>query len=364
MATEKTSTLAYYVSAHGYGHGVRSCSIVRAINRLYPQLAVHVVSGLPASFLCGGIGNAQNPIRPKSFDIGMVQLDSIRVDIDATLDRVKQLCARREELIAQEAAYLRENQIDLVVADIPAIPIEAAALVGIPRLAVGNFAWDWIYSAYEARDPDWKSVVDIFRKGYAKTDLLLRLPFCEPMTAFPHIKDIPLVASPGQCRREEIAAFTGCDPAKKWILLSFTTLEWDEEALACVERLGDYEFITVKPLEWERCNIHALDRERVSFSSTIASVDAVVSKPGFGIVSDCIANRKPLIYADRSDFLEYPILEAAIRKYIKHIHIPSADLYRGDLRASLERIWKSPEPTENLPSGGDEIAARRIAQFL
>jgi hypothetical protein len=363
VATGNKSSIAYYVSAHGYGHGVRSCNIIRAINKLYPDLAVHIVSSLPPSFLSSHIGSDRNPVRADSFDAGMVQLDSIRVDVNASLTKVTQLYSRREELVAGESEWLRENRISMIVVDIPAIPIEAAALLDIPRLAVGNFSWDWIYSEFLARDIRWNPIVGIFQEEYAKTDLLLRLPFCDAMSAFPRIEDIPLVASPGKARREEIARFTGSDPNKKWILLSFTTLEWNDQALANVENIRDYEFFTILPLFWVRSNIHSLSREQASFSDTIASVDAVVSKPGFGILSDCIVNNKPLIYADRQDFLEYAILETAIRKHLKYIHIPAEDLYRGDLRKSLDHIWVSPDPESTLPHGGDHTAAHRIAQF-
>ena len=204
----------------------------------------------------------------------------------------------------------------------------------------------------------------MFRQQYGKTDLLLRLPFCEGMSAFPHIEDIPLVAIPGRTRRSEIAGLTGCNPGKKWILLSFTTLHWNEEALVRVEAIDDCEFLTVLPLQWKRRNIHGLSREQVSFSDVIASADAVVSKPGFGILSDCIVNQKPLIYADRSDFREYPILEESIRKYLKHLHIPADKLYAGNLHESLESIWTRPDPELTLPTGGDRIAAERIAALL
>jgi L-arabinokinase len=294
----------------------------------------------------------------------MTQVDSIRVDVDSTLKKVRQLYDRRREIIKAESEFLRKEGIRLIVADIPAIPLEAAAAIGIPRLAVGNFGWDWIYSEFLPRDPAWQPIINAIRDGYAQADLLIRLPFCEKMNAFPRIEDIPLVASPGKMRRAEIERVTQCDAAKKWILLSFTTLEWNEEALAKVECIGEYEFFTVRPLEWRRRNIHALDRELIPFSDTLASMDAVISKPGFGIVSDCIVNRKPLIYADRSDFLEYGVLEDGIRRYLKNLHIPSQDLYRGDLHESLDRIWEMPEPAKTLPWGGDRIAAQRIAEFL
>ncbi len=364
MGTSRDLSIAYYISSHGYGHGVRSCDIIRAINLLYPQLTVHIVNRLPASFLSNRIGTDRNPVRAESFDVGMVQLDSIRVDVDATLVQVEQLYSRRKELVEREYAFLRENHIKLVIVDLPALPLEAAATLGIPRLAVGNFGWDWIYSDFLRRDSRWRTVVDNLREDYAKTDLLLRLPFSEGMTAFPHHEDIPLVASPGLSRRAEIAALTGCNPNKKWILLSFTSLNWNADALKRVEEIQEYQFFTVRPLEWQASNIHALDREQVTFPDVIASVDAVVSKPGYGVLSDCVVNQKPLIYAERSDFLEYSILEDAIRKYLRHVHIPAADLYRGDLHESLDRIWERPDPEARLLRGGDRIAAQRIVHFL
>jgi hypothetical protein len=357
------SSIAYYISAHGYGHGVRSCDIIRALNNLFPQLDVHIISALPPAFLSNRIGSNRNSIRQDSFDVGMVQLDSIRVDVEASLARVEDLCSRRNELVSQELDYIHRMGIRLVIVDIPAVPLESAAIAGIPRMAIGNFGWDWIYSDFAARDPRWKAVAHIFREQYSCADLLLRLPFSEEMAAFPHIENIPLVASAGINRRSDIAALSGCNPDKKWILLSFTTLDWDEESLLSVEQLKDYEFFTVRPLSWHRRNIHPLDRDQVKFSDAVASVDAVISKPGFGVLSDCVVNDKPLIYADRSDFLEYAVLEDAIKRFLKYIHIPSADLYRGDLLYSLENIWRRPQPIESIPNGGDLLAARRIAQM-
>jgi hypothetical protein len=356
-------SIAYYISAHGYGHGVRSCDIIRELNNLFPQLHVQIISDLPPVFLSNRIGSSRNPIRPGSYDVGMVQLDSIRVDVQASLTRVVNLGARRKELVSQELDYIRRMGFSLVVVDIPAIPLESAKLAGISRMAIGNFGWDWIYSGFAEQDRRWAEAVDIFRRQYGCANLLLRLPFSEEMSAFPHIEDIPLVASPGKNRRPDIAALAGCDPDKKWILLSFTTLDWNDESLESVEQLKDYEFFTVRPLSWSRRNIHPLDRDRVKFSDVVASIDAVISKPGFGILSDCIVNDKPLIYADRSDFLEYAILESAIKKYLKYVHIPSADLYRGDLLQSLESVWSCPPPIENMPWGGEFPAARRIAQM-
>jgi len=352
--------IAYYITAHGYGHGVRSTDVIRAINRLYPEIDVHIITGLPEPFLRNRIGAENISIRVRDFDVGMVQLDSIRVDVAATLDRAQALYAARERLLADEIAFLKEAKIDMVVTDIPSIPLEAAARTGVPRIAIGNFSWDWIYSEFLTDDTRWLPLVEMFQEQYARADLLLRLPFHDEMEAFAKKEDIPLVARPGRPCRDRIAELTGCDPEKKWVMLSFTTLDLNEDALARIERMKDCEFLTVLPLQWRRRNIHAVAREQVSFSDALASVDVVISKPGFGVLSDCVVNKKPLIYADRANFREYPILEESIREYLKHVHIPTEDLYHGDFESSLRAVETAAEPPKNLESGGDEIAARHI----
>jgi L-arabinokinase len=294
----------------------------------------------------------------------MIQLDSIRVDVDATLGRVERLYEKREALVRQEANFLKGGGFGLAVADIPAIPLEAAARVGISAIAIGNFSWDWIYSAFVARDSRWEKAVEDFRGGYERADLLLRLPFYGDMRAFHVTEDVPLVASPGVPRRREIARLTGCPSETRWILLSFTTLEWDAAAIERVSKLSGISFITVLPLEWRGKNFYAIDRNSIPFADVVASVDAVLSKPGFGIVSECIVNGKPLIYADRSDFLEYSPLLEGIRKYLKNVHIPSGMLYRGDLRDALDRIESAPQPSQKLAHGGAPLAAQRLLHFL
>jgi len=356
--------VAYYVTAHGYGHGVRSCDIIRALNNSAPHLPVHIVSDLPESFFTNRLASAANSCHAGSFDIGMVQVDSIRVDVDATLGRVENLYSNRNALVRQQEEFLRTGGFGLVVTDIPAIPLESAARAGVPAIAVGNFSWDWIYSAFVTRDSRWDKAVRGFVEGYERADLLLRLPFYGDMRAFRKVEDLPLVASPGVPRRREIAGLTGCPMDTRWILLSFTTLEWDRAAIESVSRLSGFSFITVLPLEWKRKNFYSVDRDSIPFADVVASVDAVLSKPGFGIVSECIVNEKPLVYADRSDFLEYGPLLEGIRKYLRNVHIPADKLYRGDLHDALDQIEQAAAPSYKLGGGGDSRAARRLLDFL
>jgi hypothetical protein len=366
-ARMRKSHIAYYISAHGYGHGVRSADILNALLADEPSVRVTVVTDLPARFLENRLAGAGGDwrIRAGAFDVGMVQRDSIRVDVAATLEKALDLLARRERLVAAETSWLREADVDLVVADIPSIPLEAASVAGIPGVAVGNFSWDWIYAPFAETDVRWKPIIEMFAEGYRRAETLLKLPFSPAMDVFRRRVELPLLAKPGTPRRQEMAQRTGADEQKIWVLLSFTTLDWDEAALATVAGLDDYEFFTVKPLAWSGwCNIHAVDRAEVRFSDVLASCEVVVSKPGFGILSDCVANAKPLVYAEREDFIEYPLLERELKRYLKHVHIPAVDLYAGRLGAALSAVKTAPEPPESMPGGGAEQAAALLRAAL
>ncbi len=353
--------IAYYITAHGYGHGTRSCDIIAAINRLAPDAEVFIVSDLPEDFLRARISGPQNHFRKCAFDSGMFQLDSVRVNLARSLAEAAAIQSRRPELLAQERDFLRREKIAVVAADIPAIPLEAAKLEKIRAVAVGNFGWDWIYEDFVAREPRWRSVVESFRRAYSQTDLLLKLPFAEPMAAFPRQKQIPLVSSPGKNRRDEIAKLFGISPAKPWALLSFTSLDWTDAALARVTQMTGFEFFTVMPLEWpERKNLHAVDRHAVPFGDVLASADVVVSKPGYGILSECVVNDKPFVYVERADFREYPVLEAAIKRHLRGVHMPSQKLYAGDIEEFLHAALLAPPPAERIPAGGAEIAAAEL----
>lgn len=358
--------IAYYITAHGYGHGVRSCDILAALLARHPDVQVTVTTDLAESFLRSRLQNTNGhlTVRPGAFDVGMVQKDSIRVDVAATLDAALELVEQRPKLVRSEVEFLREAKVDLVVADIPSIPIEAAVAIGRPAVAVGNFSWDWIYSPFMTHDRRWRQVIDLFEEGYQQAQLLLKLPFSPPMPIFARHVDIPLLAKPGRDRRLELAAATGADAAKRWVLLSFTTLDWSPSALREIEALTACEFFVVKPLDWPGCHsIHAVDREQVSFSDVLASVDAVVTKPGYGILSDCVANAKPMIYAEREDFIEYPLLERELKRYLKNSHIPAVDLYAGRLAAALEALDAAPSPPDVLSGGGAELAADLLADM-
>ena len=352
--------IAYHITAHGYGHGVRSCDILRALFETDPGVEVTAVTGLPEAFVRNRLPGVGAGLRfhDARFDLGMVQLDSVRVDVPETLRRVRALLDRAEDLTAAHARWLEQGGYDLVVSDIPAMPIEAAARAGLPSIGVSNFSWSWIYEGLAGLDPAWCDISAAFARSYAKTGLLLRLPFSDAMTEFPRRRDVGLLARPGRRDRDRLAALTGADPGKRWALLSFSTLDWDAAALREVSALRDVEFFTILPLRWDAPNVQPVDREAFAVPDLFASVDVVVTKPGYGVLSECVANDLPIVHVDRDHFRETPVLQRAIARHLRHAFLPPEDLYAGRIGAYIETALSCPPPPEPVPRGGDLECAR------
>ncbi len=352
--------IIYYITAHGYGHGVRSCAIVNALTEHSPGTPITLVTSLPDGLIRSRLTGGRVEIRPDSFDVGLVQVDSMKSDLQATGEALHVLSADWGGLVEQESEYLGRREASAVVCDIPGIPLMAARALGIPAIAAGNFGWDFIYREIEGRTSDWDDYAGLFERAYGKADLLIRLPFAEPMSAFPNRIDVPVVTEPGENRKGEILEHTGLDPHKRLGLLSFASLEWDEAATARLTSAEDWHFLAVEPLRISAPGVATLSRTDFPFADLVASVDAVITKPGFGIVSECAANQTPMVYAERLDFPEYPYLVEGIERYLRAAKITIEQLYHGDVAGALNELERAAAPPITCVTGGAAKAARLI----
>ncbi len=88
--------------------------------------------------------------------------------------------------------------------------------------------------------------------------------------------------------------------------------------------------------------------------------DVVVSKPGYGIVSDCIGARTRLVYTDRGDFPEYPVLVAEMPRYLPVAYVSNQDLRDGRLGEALRQILAAPFPATPRTHGASVVAEKLL----
>jgi L-arabinokinase len=179
---------------------------------------------------------------------------------------------------------------------------------------------------------------------------------------FPQVERVPLVARRGTRVRESLTEALGVPDGKRLALLYLggwgLDIRWP--ALA---RWDDWVFLLDAPPPEPVANVRAFDARRWRYADVAASVDAVVSKAGYGTLSECIANSAPLIYLPRHGFAEHEALVLGMRGWGGGVEIPEADFFSGDWGAALEAARRArPDPAAYATDGADVIA-RRLVEF-
>jgi L-arabinokinase len=359
----KNRRLAYYITPHGFGHAIRSIEVIRHLLVLAPALEIVIVSTIPEFLVDQSLGDSVS-IRRKQLDIGLVQRDSIQFDLRATLDQLQSLHDHRDALVADEIHFLNAQEIQAVVCDIPFLPFAAASQASIPAIGMGNFTWDWIYEAYASADSRWTPLVDWIRESYHKCHLLLQLPMHGDCSVCPNIQDVPLVARRAKRKREETLEILGLRLDQKVYLISFGWLDLGETAQKRLEENTDAVFLFKHPLSFHFRNGICLDEHPLSYEDVVAAVDGVITKPGYGIVSDCLAHGTRVIYTDRGFFPEYDILVQEMAKQLSTVYLSSPDFYAGRWQAAIQALEKLPRVTPALPCNGAEVCAETILRYL
>jgi len=361
-------TIACYISGHGLGHASRVAEVLDKLWRERPDVTA-AIRALTARWFFEFNLRGRFTYAQCRLDVGAVQQDSLTVDPEASLRAYAEIAARKEDLIAAEVQALAPCRPSLVFADIPPLAFDIAARLSIPAVAMTNFSWDWIYADYVRDFPAHAGLVDEIRSSYAQATLLLRLPLYGDLSAFPHIRDIPLVARTATLGRAEVRRRLRLPQDERLVLVSFggigVSLKPEPLAPHGVKFIANQITSAAPPPPWCRAISTAeMARAGVSYEDLVRTSDVVVTKPGYGIVAECIANGTPMVYTPRGRFAEYACLTAGIETHIPHAVISNADLYAGRWKEALDVVFAQPRRDAQVDTNGAAVAAGLLAQFL
>lgn len=360
--------LAVYVSGHGYGHSTRTAEVLREVRARAVDLPIVVRTSAPA-FLFEGLIAPPLAVRRVECDVGLVQRDALVIDEAGTVAAWRAFMDGWDARVAGEAAWLRDAGARLVLGDIPPLAFAAAAEAGVPSVALGNFSWDWIYAHLAARESALVEAAARAGEAYARAGLLLRLPFAGDLSAFRRIEDVPLVARKPTVPKAEARARLGLD-GRPAVLLSFGGLGLPGLRLAAFGALEGWQVLLTggggdgaAPTNLRRLDGPALLAAGLEYPDLVGAADVVVTKPGYGIVSDCIGAGTRLVYTDRGDFPEYPVMVAEMPRYLPAVFASNQEVREGRLRRALEAVVALPFPSPPRTDGAAVTAERLLGLF-
>lgn len=350
-------------------------AVVATIQRSRPDVLPVMVTMSPrwllASYLEGDF-----IYRPRCLDVGVIQADSLAIDREATLQRLQELQGRSRALIAAEVDFIRQMSIKngrvvLVLADAPWLAIAIAQGAGLPCWLVGNFGWDFIYRDWGG---EFGAIADQISATYAQGDRLFRLPFHEPMAAFPRITDVGLT---GGSPRESVEGLRDRlqlpdVPRDRTVLLTFGGLGLRQIPYAALRRFDHWLFLTfdrqapddqpnlVKILDPTDDQVTRRGDRPVDLMPLCGRV---VSKPGYSTFAEACRLNIPIATLSRTGFAEAPLLLNGIQDVAPHQILDVQAFLDGDW-SFLEQPCTPPRTTTRLAQDGNETIAQAVLDIL
>lgn len=348
------------ITNHGFGHATRTASVVAEVQRLCPEVLIALVTSSPR-WLLESYLTRDFIHRHAVLDIGVIQSDSLAMDRAATLEKLEQLRLQEQRLVAGEVNFIQQNRINLVLADIPPMAASIARAAGIPCWMSSNFGWDFIYRPW---GEEFAEAADWITERFGQCDQLFRLPFHEPMSAFPTLQDVGLTGgSPAYALKDLRTQFNLTAPPEHTVLMTFGGLGLEQIPYQNLEKFADWQFITFDRKAPDLPNLLRISDHRYRPVDFMPLCGCVMSKPGFSTFAEACRLDLPIISLTRDGFAEAPILLAGMQDHNAHRILSPADFFQGDWHF-LNEPFHPPKTSIPIAKNGNETIARAIVEYL
>ena len=348
------------VTNHGFGHATRTAAVAAAIQKLFPEILLIMVTTAPRWLLESYI-EGDFIYRPRAFDLGVVQADSLSMDKAATLEKLQQIRAQQRSLIASEVNFIRQNRVGLVLADIPPLVAAIAQTAEIPCWMSSNFSWDFIYRAWGG---EFNEIADWMSDLYSQCDRLFQLPFHVPMTAFKQITDVGLTGGSPRYQPDEIRSKWGITtPTEQTILLTFGGLGLQQIPYHNLQQFPDWQFITFDRTAPDLPNLLKITDRQYRPVDFMPLCSKVVSKPGYSTFAETVKLGIPLVSMTRDDFAEAAYLLEGLAKSNPHQILSPAEFFQG----KWEFLQQSPQPPQQpeiIAKDGNQAITQAVVNYF
>lgn len=369
--------ITYYVSGHGFGHISRSMEIILYLLRSFPDLEIDLVTVREEflSTLSLGEEDSKNTerlhVRKKIVDVGMVQKDSLSIDIRATEENLEKFNLEKSYIQISEIESCLDFETDLILSDSASLPFMVADKIKIPSLFMGNFTWDFIYSGYAKESSVFEQTAQTLFEEYYHATFGLILPFACPAHSLAEQKQIGLVGRRPHLSKKAAQEHFGFSDDRIHLLFSFGAYgvetsqfhweEFDSDRFTIVLSGTDFDLMQIP--KKQRNGI--LKLSNVHYPDLLTACDFVITKPGYGILSEAVYSKTPVLYTDRGNFPEIPYLHKSLKEEIRSAHISNEDLFSFRFDSSIRNAdsWRG-APSPLFERDGREDVKHAVSVFL
>lgn len=342
------------ISAHGLGHLAITAPVIAALAALQPRLRLSIRSALPTAALQARIPQPFAHLAEAS-DFGYVMRDATRIDLAASAAAYRAAHADWPARVAAEAAMLAELAPDLVLSNVSYLPLAGAAQAGIPAAALCSLNWAELFAHFFAGEA-WAPAIHRQMLVAYRSAPFLRTSPAMAMNDLGSCAEVGLIARLG--RRQHL----GLPPGLRMVLVAMGGIR-HRLPLEDWPRQPGVRWLV--PGEWQCTHPDAIAQESfaLAFTDLLASVDAVITKPGYGTFTEAACNAVPVLYQRREDWPEQDCLIDWLYANARCLEVSADRLQSGDIAGPLEALWAMPQVKAPQASGADVAARRLLAQL-
>jgi hypothetical protein len=343
------------VTAHGLGHLAQTAPVIEALRRRVPYLQLTVASTLPAERLRLRIDGPFR-IEARALDFGFAMHDAFRVDLPASATRYRALHADWPAQVAQARDWLQGVRPDVLLCNAAYLPLAAAAELGLPAYGMSSLNWADLFDHLYAGEP-WAAPIHAqMLQAYRAATAFLKLRPGMDMSALPNSRWVGPVARLGAARRDALRRQLRLAPDEKVVLVAFGGID---ARLPMAQWRFEPGLHWLVPQDWQVAHpqVSAIEALGWHFSDLLASVDALLGKPGYGSFVEAACASTPVLYAPRPGWPEQAPLVRWLQAHARAAEVDEDALRTGALAGRLQQVWTQPMPESVALTGADEVAA-------
>ena len=315
------TNICFYISDYGYGHASRDIAIIRKIINENKDVKIFVKTDTPFHFVRQSLLQKNVEVIHTKNDIGVAFMEnSVIVDREKTKKMLKEWLNSWDEYIQNEKRFCENHNIDLIISDIVPQPFIVADELGIPSIAISNFTWHYIFYNLFGDTPATRRI----KKAYQYAEMALVLPFNEDMDflKFRKKKKISLVSREITVDRHAMRRKCGVSDDELLVYVG-VGLSFDSSFMRGMKKIAmpDVKFLVSSNAELPFENVIKIPNNETETQNYIAMCDLVVSKTGYGTVSEAVRAKIPMFLLKREGFKEDELIgnkveELGIGKFI------------------------------------------------
>jgi len=340
------------ISAHGLGHLSQTAPVIEGIQLRVAKLRMTIRSALPRFRLDRAIATTFEHV-PEARDFGFVMRNAVDIDLTASANAYREFHRNWQERIAVEADWLRRNGIDAVLTNVAYLPLAAAAKAGIPSASLCSINWADLFIHYFAGEPWAQKIYEEILSAYMDACCFLRVSPGLPMTNLVRRRDIGAIARVGRRDRPSLSRRLNISEENRWILLAMGGMEF-RLPVESWPRVPGFSWLVPDAWQVTREDMRAFDNAGIDFSDVLASVDAVITKPGYGTFVEAACSGVPVLYLQRDDWPETPYLSAWLATNARSRVLTRSGLVKGEFISELSQVWNDVAPATPSATGADE----------